>query len=265
MKKDLPEAYSVYLGDTHYKIKVSKEGYEQIKAIAKATAVCQQCRHYYSEQNPNVAGLLCLRCFQTSHMNLALTFHGLLDPGTNVKRQSFNLAPYENPVYLFLDPQGDTYTTEAGPGKDTEAKHDSALTLKYWDFPRPEQAQLGGELVDASGYSWSIYGDVRNGEALIIQHGHKCYKNEILFVVQRKGQALQLSRRRPMHRAILASAREELEATRTPEGYLIDGKSVPWIDDGDIYRRAAQLIGEELKARRATAEQPPLLEEAQPA
>jgi len=265
MKKDLPEAYSVYLGSTYYQMKISREGYEQILAIAKATAICGECRHHYSEQNPNVAGLHCLRCFMQNYRNTALTFQGLLDPSMEVQWDRSAHDPYENPLYLFLDNDGNTYTTLAGPGEDTQAKINSALTLKYWGFPRPQQAQLNGEEVNTSGYGWSIYGNVKTDDVLIIQHGHKCYKNEILFVVTKQGMTLQLSRRRPMHRQILTDAKAELEATRTPEGYLIDGQVVAYLDNGDIYRRAAKRIGEELKARRAAAEQLELIEEVQPA
>jgi len=202
-------------------MKVSQEGYQQILEIARATAVCSECKEHYSADTLNVAGLLCLRCFL--HQNPRLTFQGLLDPSLNYQRYVSPYDPYEVPVYLFLNPLGHAYVTKAGPGESDQASEKKSITLKYWHFPRPVEAEGKGQLKDVSEYSWSIYGDVMHDDIIILRHGSSFHGDELLFVAKRKGLAIQINRRKPMHRQILKDARTELEATATPgRMYLID-------------------------------------------
>lgn len=254
-QKKHKETYTVYLNGTSYGMQVSQEGYSQILAIAQATAVCDNCKEHYSEANPQVAGLRCLRCFQaTEGTRRDLTYKGRLDPRLDWKRHRSLYAPFESVIYFFMNNEGHIYTTEAGPGRSQEASEDIAITLKYWSFPRPEQAERNGEAINVSGYDWTIYGDVSTHEVLIIQHGCKFHKNELLFMVTRYGQAVQMSMRRPLDRQILKDARAELQATRAGDAYIYDS---------DIYELAAQRLSEALAARHAAnhAEQLELLPE----
>ncbi len=246
------ESYSVYLGWTSYKVEVSQEGYKQIIEVVRATAVCEDCKRPYGAERPNVAGLLCLYCFSQQDRK-GLTFQGPLDPALSEPEEYYPMfQPYERGKYLFLDEEGHVYITEAGPGANREAKEDIALTLKYWRFPRPTQAERNGQTVNVSQYGWSIYGDVKIDDVLMLQHGSKWHGNETLFVAKRDGKAIQINRRKPMHRALLAEARAEIEATKTPGGtYLINGEYHSYFNDGDVYRLVARRVGAALAAEPA--------------
>lgn len=235
------------------KVTVSLEGYQQILDVIRATAVCEDCKRLYSEgpEHINVAGLLCLQCFLMRHQSL--TFIGPLPPGLQGEREEFYhpIIP-EKPTYFFLDADGHAYLTNAGIGKGPDTRKSIPVTLKYWGFPRPERGERNGQAVELGDFNWSVYGDVRNDDVVLLQYGSSWYKNEILFMAERNGRYVQINRRRPNHRQALKYAREELEETQTPGGmYLVNGEYQSSIHESDIYQLVAKWIGEELKAKRA--------------
>jgi hypothetical protein len=93
-----------------------------------------------------------------------------------------------------------------------------------------------------------MYGDVRTDDLLLIEKGN------FLFLVQRSGEAIQISRRKGKHRFLLNAIRAELEATRQPNGYyLVNGEEYYRVSDTHVYERFVQEINQERKA--AIAEQ----------
>jgi hypothetical protein len=239
---------TLFLGRDSYKIEVSKEGYQQILAIVKETAVCSSCEEHYSNENSNVAGLLCLHCFLQQHSRF--TFIGPLDESLTYHRSISPHDPFPSPAYLFLDDKGHAYVTEAGPGHSEKPSENSSRTLQYWHFPVPTEANIKGEMKDVRDYSWYIYGDIANDDVILIQHGDKVYKNEILFIVRRHKQGIQLNPRSSKDRQILKSAREEIESTRNNSGdFWIDREWKSWIQESDIYTLASRQMSEEARKK----------------
>lgn len=149
------------------------------------------------------------------------------------------------------------YTTKGGPGEKEDVTQNENATLKYWHFPRPVQAAMSnGQTVDASHWHWTIHGTPRTDDVVMIQHGSSWRKDEILFIVKRHGQAIQISRRKPMHRALLAEARAELEGMRRGNMYLIDGEEQYSIYESDVYRLVARKVGEILQEATSNTEAP---------
>jgi hypothetical protein len=238
---------SVYMGSSYYQITVSPEGYRQIWELVQRLKVCEVCNEYYSEENPNVAGNMCLRCLLSDHPGLS--FMGRLNPEATAEQE-------ENPAFLFLSKKdGHTYTSKAGPGVQATVSEDQALTLKYWRFPIPTQGRWNGETVELSESGWYIYGDVRTDDLLLIEKGN------FLFLVQRNGEALQITRRSSKHRFLLDAIRADLEATRRPpyNDYFFDGEEHPRVLDLHVYQRFVKEVNE---ARRAALAEQEELEKA---
>lgn len=236
---------SVYLERVSNEVIITEEGYTEILGIIEATAVCNKCNEHYSVENPQVARLLCLRCFLRRH---DFTFHGPLDPSL------VELEKYEQPSkrqqYQFFDAAGHVHITEAGPGAQEEGRENLAATLKYWHFPRPKSGEKNGKMVDLNQYNWAIHGDVKHAQVILLQYGSDYHNNLMLFMALRHGEAIQLSNRKRRDRIILDAAYAEIEATRNHEGnYLIGSNhNYSWIPESEVYRIAAKLMNEMLRA-----------------
>jgi hypothetical protein len=245
-RSEKPSCKTLYLDSSHRNVTISPEGYQKILELLKEIKACKECVNYYSPENPNVAGNMCLQCFSAKHASL--TFVGLLDPTASTE-------PAANPKYLFLSKKdGHAYTSTAGPGVTDSASEDKELTLRYWQFPQPTEGVWNGETVKLGEYVWFIYGDVRTDDIIMIQK-----KEKFFFFVKRGGPAIQLSKRKEMHRSMLAEARAQLEATRRADGnYYFHGEIHYVIHDGDVYRQIIQLVNAERDALHssATDEQP---------
>jgi hypothetical protein len=250
------ETHSIYLERaSSYEYKVSPEGYAAILEILRTKAVCAQCGDYYSPHNPQIAGLLCLSCFLSR--NTHLQYQGLLDPAMQGLGQG-RYASAHREQFMFLDKAGHLHTTEAGAGASESATENIAMTLFYWHFPRPQEARKNGKPVELSDIGWHIYGDVRGDEIILLQYGSKWYGNEALFLVRRGGPAIQVSMRRPVHRALLEQARAELEATYREEpekGYYFEGGHHFYVSEENIYRRVARRVNERGQAMQAGEEE----------
>jgi hypothetical protein len=258
-------AYSVYLNSKSDEVTVSEEGYRKIIELVKASTVCRWCKKSYTQQNPNVAGNLCLSCFSQEDRN-GLTFQSELDPAIMPDRYISPYAPYPRPMYLFLDQAGHVHTTQAGPGATERAEENMRATARYWHFQVPEQAERNGETIRIKGFSFTIYGDVRTSSVVLFCYTEYRPDIEILFLARRDGPAVQINRRRGIHRQVFEEARAELEGTRTPDGkYLVKGTGPDdyrWkIWDSDVYTLVARRVEERLNglisAKQAEPEEEP--------
>lgn len=236
---------SIYLGWTSYRMEVSPEGYEKILQVVRETAICEKCAQHYTNENPNVAGLLCLSCFLEPRPGF--TFLGMLDKEDKTHMATYQ--PYERVTWAFLDTQGYVYLTDAGPGASGDPRESIINTLKYWKFPRPEQVVLHGKTVDLRDDRWHIYGDL-TANVILLRYSRSYENIDVVFIVSKQsGQFIQLSKRKEMHRRLLAEARAELEQTRQPDGrFLIDGEEAWQIWDSHVYAQVARRIEQEQKA-----------------
>lgn len=226
---------SVFLENANQssEITVSPEGYQQLWALVQQVKICKNCKGSYSPTNPNVAGNWCLSCLL--QQQASLEFQGRLYPDATE-------SPDENPVYYYLDKQDQSvWTSQGGPGKHAEATKDIAQTLQYWGFVRPETAQQNGKTIELDAYDWIIFGDLQ-GAVVLLQWGGSWRKTEILFVAERGRKAVQLNRRSPLDRDLLAEARAEVRRRR-PHGD---------INEADVYG----LVAQQLSATRAGAAPP---------
>ncbi len=236
--------YDIHLDSLHNTLRIGHEGYLAILEIARKHAVCSRCYEPYGEDNPMIAGTECLSCFQKREK---LTYLGVIpndDSGYSGSQSAYN--PFPVVLHLHMkEADGWLYETNAGPGQSRDATRENVRTLRYWGYPVPQKAQLNNKEVSTKNTYWSVNGDVRTDDVLMLEHGSRAYSNEILFLVQRNGQLVQINRRKAAHRQLLEVAGQELEKYRDARGkYTLWGEQREGILDGDIYRIAASLAQE---------------------
>jgi hypothetical protein len=211
---------------------VSTEGYKKIEALMKEYATCKRCEEYYSEEAPNVAENLCLRCFfHWSGNNTGLTYVG---PGTTREDGI--------PQYIFLNNQGIVYISSPGASRSEDAREDFIETLKYWSFPVPTHLERNGQRIETRSAFWAIQGEPRKG--VIIAHVWDTYpdKAEAFFLLSKTGKITQINKRKASHRQLFTEARKRLEATQTNGKYYIAGESYNYICEWHEYRMIAHML-----------------------
>src|SRR5437899_1767463 len=104
MRDDYKE---VYLESTSHPIAITPQAYEQIVAIVQAHRICTCCLKGYTQENPQVAENVCLRCFKKHRTNSPtnLIFVGAVLSDYAVR--------YGYTIYKFVDPQGYLYLTNS--------------------------------------------------------------------------------------------------------------------------------------------------------
>jgi len=220
-------------------ITISDEAFEQISAMVKANRVCEGCDQPYAPERPNVALNLCLKCFLRKNANQGFTY---------IKRYEVNQQGSE--IHWFLDPFNLVYYTNSTSRDAQKSEH---FTLLYWEFPVPQTWQDGDETKQVIHWHWSIYGDVKHDQVVLI-HNTIDYGSErsFDFLSYRDGRTVQIDRRRGEGRRLFLAAKKRIEATHDGHGYHVDGHTF-YVMETYWLRRVVQKIAneEEGKSKRS--------------
>ena len=136
-------------------IRVSDEGYAEIVALIDKYRICSKCECYFSQENPNVAALWCLKCFLKDWPSF--TFRG-----------EFVKQGYKAYWYV-CSTDGMCHYTIAGAGSDTRPREDKRVTIKYWKFPLPVDS-MDNRGIKLPHDEWVIYGDIRTAKTIVIRY-----------------------------------------------------------------------------------------------
>jgi hypothetical protein len=223
----------IYLETTSHALAITPQAYEQIVAIAQAHRICTYCFEGYTQENPQVAENVCLRCFLKRRTNTPtnLIFVGQV-PSEYAQRYGYQ-------VYKFVDPHGYVYITHSHNKLNDKIEQDIRATLMHYGFRVPERYTLkSGTEVDLNTYSWhSIYGDFQTSPVVIATY-HEYYGDHIdaAFVLYHDRDPLEFSKRKNPTRQWYLETKAELVATYKPQqGYIVG----TGLDGGD--RTAYQL------------------------
>jgi hypothetical protein len=135
--------------------RVSDEGYQVILDVLAKYSICKQCECYFTNENPNIAGLLCLKCF-------------LKDFPSFVFKGEFAKQGYKAYWYV-CSTDGMCYYTIAGGGSDTKPREDKRVTIKHWKFPLPIDS-MDNRCIPLPHDEWLIYGDIQHDKVIIIRY-----------------------------------------------------------------------------------------------
>ncbi len=218
--------------DYSKEITISDEAFEQICAMAMANRVCEGCGQPFTPDNPNVALNRCMKCFLRTHANQGYTY---------IKRYEVNQRGDE--IYWFLDPFNLVYYTNS---TSKEAQKSDYYTLLYWGFPVPQTWQDGEETKQVNNWHWSIYGDPKADQVLVI-HNTIDYGSDrsFDFLSYRDGRTIQIDRRRGEGRRLFLAAKKRIEATHDGHGYHVDGQTFYSLDTYWLRRIVAKIANEE--------------------
>ncbi len=222
-------------------VRLDDEGFTALIALVKAHQVCSGCYCHFSEEHPNVSGNRCLRCFLADiGKRYGLTYQGMLPPELRTYEPALDPDPIDalRQHYWYLDRDGFVYISDGGPGySDRDTGRDIAATLRYWKFPLPATAEKNGETIPLHpSRCIGFFGDFRSDPVLVLHYSST--PGEFYFLSQRGGTTIQINRRKPLHRQLLAEAEQAL-----PSGFT----------QRDVYQYIAKRMSQEFQAV-----QPPL-------
>jgi hypothetical protein len=233
-------------------VAITSAGYQQMKAIIAAQAVCQECRERYTAERPNVALNCCLSCYLQMH------------PDASFIRE-------EKGSFLFLDTAGHvhySHTTQR-PGEYATSETD---TLDYWGYPRPQTAADFGASPGFTywRYKFGMHGHPGTSAAMVLAYTYydsqeepeEGTRREYVFLSIRHGNLTLLERRLKATRDLFKQARARAEATKDSEGcYHLGNGPQSWIHESNLYPFIAQIKSEEYAAAHPQPENTPTSEE----
>lgn len=215
--------------DNHH-ITLTDEAYAQIEDLISREWLCGKCYRKFTPANPMVVEDKCNQCFLRED-NQGLVFLGLL-PGQETHRP-------EDRTYQFIDRLGYIYLTYSHTDR---AERSVYRTIKYHGFPVPESFE--GKQLD--GYNWHMYGNFRLNIAVVIEY-RESYgdKLSVCWIAYKGSELVRLNRREKATQKLLKRARERIEATQNPEGYLVVGARVSQIFDSHLYSVISDIVSAE--------------------
>lgn len=240
----------IYLGYYHgHSIAISEEALEQIKAIIEAGKVCIRCNGHYSQDNPETAKNVCLKCFLGDESRSSLSYVG---PYTHQSAGSSYTYHYE----LLIDPKGYIYTISPDLSHERESR-DEALTMKHWSFQVPEQVLFNGEITVLHDSEWSIFGDIHDPVIVGRNHHSRLHDSKtFVFLLYKDREAKELNKRKSDIKDLFREARRRVEATKDETGWYhpLDGYEFRHdIEDYNLYPTIAQIEMEQEEARKQQA------------
>ncbi len=214
----------LYLESTGHPLAITPQAYEQIVTIAYAHLICSYCSRRHTQETPQVAENVCLRCFLQHRTNTPtkLLFIGEV-PSEYAERYGYK-------VYKFADPQGYLYITNSHNKLNDTLQRDIRATLLHYGYQVPKQYTLkSGKVVDLNGYAWSaIYGDFTTSPVVIATY-HEYYGDHVdtVFVLYKDREPVEFSKTKSPIRQWYREIKAEIEATYLPHrGYIVsDGQN----------------------------------------
>src|SRR5258708_29567751 len=228
----------VFLDHKGNEFTVTDEAYTKIEAIVRAHRLCRFCQKPFTADRPMVARNKCLPCYLRSHSHEGLHYTG----------QHHSGAP-DSETYLFLDPQGYVYLSEASAEDSNSAYKSVCDTLLYWGFMVPETVTRNGTERRLDRSSWSIYGDFQHHPVIVVKY-HEYYGDhlETAFFVYKDKLAVEVNKRQKAVQQLFRQARQQLEATRDGSGaYHIGNDWTTYhIEEGHLYPIISELLSQQL-------------------
>lgn len=233
--------YIVYVDEYHSRpLAISLSAYQQIKTIAEANQVCQQCARSYTEQNPKVVRNTCLACFMQSE--LVRRENHLAFVGESGKDSAGDTQ------YTFIDGGGYVFLTDSG-SETTRLERDIYQTLLYWGFKLPETVSRNGQERKLNDRAWSIYGDFRHLPVIVVKY--KEYygdHTEAVFFVYKDKLAVEVNKRLKAVQQVFQQAKAQIEATRDGQGgyHYGDGYTTYHLEESHLYWIVSELLSQQL-------------------
>lgn len=243
----------IYLGYYHgHSIAVSDEAYEQIKAIIEAGKVCTRCQGHYSQENPETARNICLKCFLGDEARSSLSYVG---PYMHQSAGTSYTYHYE----LLIDTKGYIYTISPDLSQERESR-DEFLTMRHWGFHVPEQVIYNGETVKLHASEWGIFGDIHDPVIVGRNHHSRLHDSKTFaFLLYKDQEAKELNKRKGDIKDLFREARRRVEATKDEKGWYhtIDEYEFSHeIEDYNLYAHVAKIEIEWMQARAITLDRP---------
>lgn len=213
-------------------VTISDSAFEQIQAIVMANKVCERCHQPYSNDNPNVELNRCLKCFLRYHEN-RFTFIKLYEVGVS-----------GDAIYWFLDRLNTIYYTKS---TSKEPLQDHYYTLLHFGFPVPQTYEEGGEIKEISRFHWSIYGNQKTDQVLLIHStiDYGSTKSVDFLTWRSTDKTLQIDRRRGEGRRLFMAAKKRIEATYDGHNYHVGEHSFNSLDTYLLRFVVANIANEE--------------------